>query len=178
MSAHQNLGSILIAERQVDEVQLHAGLGYQRRWGGKLGQALVALGYLSEQGLIEALSRQLGVPFVSLEQKQIPQNLVRLLSERTMREKRFIPFALEGATLRKTLCVAMATPTDLSLVDEIGFLTGKPVKAYLASEKDIDRALDRHGAARDVLSGGPIELPDDEGEMELVGRGIDRRYKS
>lgn len=178
MAAHQNLGSILVANRQVDEVQLHDGLGYQRRWGGKIGQALVALGYLSEQGLTEALSRQLGVPAVSLEGRDIPRNLVHLLAERMMREKRFIPFALEGATLRKTLCVAMANPTDLTLVDEIGFLTGKPVRAYLASEKDIDRALDRHGAARDVLSGGPIELPDDDGDMELVGRGIVRRYKS
>src|SRR5512144_66847 len=54
----QNLGAIMLSEGIIDELQLKAAIGHQKKWGGKIGSALVDLGIVREQDLAKLLERQ------------------------------------------------------------------------------------------------------------------------
>ena len=58
--ARTNIGNLLIEQGRIDDMQLKSAVAYQRRWGGRIGQAMVTLGFLSEQVLMSTLSLQLG----------------------------------------------------------------------------------------------------------------------
>lgn len=61
------LGDVLVEHKIISEAQLQAALKEQKKSGHKLGRALIALGYISEEQLMAFLSRQLQVPFIDLK---------------------------------------------------------------------------------------------------------------
>ena len=44
----------------INEIQLRSAIAHQDRWNTRIGEALVALGYLSERTMLSALAKQLG----------------------------------------------------------------------------------------------------------------------
>ena len=56
------LGQLLLAEGLVAEGDLERALASQARIGGRLGSLLMRVGALSEDNLLQVLSRQLGLP--------------------------------------------------------------------------------------------------------------------
>jgi len=54
------LGNLLIERNLVSEAQLEQGLAQQRETGGKIGEILVALGFLDDRDLVDTLSEFLG----------------------------------------------------------------------------------------------------------------------
>ena len=62
----KRLGDNLLEIGKITREQLRKGLKFQKEKNIPLGKALEQLGYLSEQEIIEALSDQLGVPYVAL----------------------------------------------------------------------------------------------------------------
>lgn len=137
------IGEMLVREGRLDPAQLDAALAHQRQWGGRIGGAIVRLGFLHEPAILETLGKQLGVPFVQLAGQDIPPNVLALVPRRLAEVRRVLPLALatEGP---RALVVALADPTDLAVLDELSFATGLRVRPALASEDDLDRALERH----------------------------------
>ena len=60
------LGQILLEENLITPDQLKQALEHQRANGGRLGNSLVRLGFLSDDGVMAVLSRQFGVPSINL----------------------------------------------------------------------------------------------------------------
>ncbi|MBV8790670.1 MAG: hypothetical protein JO237_01305, partial [Pseudolabrys sp.] len=56
---HRPLGQMLIDEGLIDREELHRALTFQKDYGGRLGSILLRFGALSEEKLLEVLSRQL-----------------------------------------------------------------------------------------------------------------------
>ena len=56
------LGEMLIAEGLLTPEQLEQALAGQRRHGGRIGAILKSLGFVTEEGIIQALGRQTGIP--------------------------------------------------------------------------------------------------------------------
>ena len=67
MAVRKRLGEMLLEAGVIDQNQLDAALGHQRKWGGRLGQALVDLKMTSEASVVEALSQKFGYEVVPLE---------------------------------------------------------------------------------------------------------------
>src|SRR5438105_14396735 len=65
MASTPKTGDLLLQARLIDEQQLETALGYQQARGGKLGEILVSLNYVSEQELLDALAKQLSLPILS-----------------------------------------------------------------------------------------------------------------
>jgi len=167
--ARTPLGRMLLEEGRIDELQLRSALSHRDRWGGRIGEALVAMGFISEQVMLKALARQLGVPFVELGRREMPSAVVHLVPERLIRRRRVLPVAWLGAPPRGALVVAFADPSDLRVIDDVAFATGCEVKAVLASPRDLDQAIARHldGALPDLPAS--VDLPADPGPMRLTG---------
>ena len=61
------LGDLLIQQGLLTDEQLKIALDEQKRTGRKLGRVFVESGYVTEEGISQALARQLRIPFVDLK---------------------------------------------------------------------------------------------------------------
>lgn len=135
------LGQILVARGWISVQQLTRALKSQNVAGGRLGTCLLEMDALSEDLLLKGLSEQLGVPAVAMDDlRGIPEEVLHLIPERLARRLRAVPFRLEVGRLD----VAVADPRNLSAQDEIAFASGKRVKVYVANEIRLFEALDRY----------------------------------
>jgi type IV pilus assembly protein PilB len=164
--ARIRIGELLVSSGDIDAMQLESALAHQRQWGGRIGQAIVRLGFLSEERLLAAVGSQLGAPFVVIGQRAIHPSVVGLLPAKLIRSRRAIPIEKLSETRRGPLVVAFADPADLAAVDEIAFVTGFSVKAVLAADWDIEQAIARHlgvgiERTRSVDRPRAVDLPED-----------------
>ncbi len=135
------LGEILIREGSITRDQLQRGLVRQKELGKRLGEALVELGYASDDDVVRALSRQFGLPHISLGSLSITPVPIRdRLSPKYMREHRVLPIEVKDGVLT----VAMADLADPYTLDDLRMSTGLPVTVCLAKEREILDAVDQY----------------------------------
>ena len=133
----------------LDEYQLQSASAYQNRWGCPLSRAVVELGFASEPTVMSILAQKLGVPYRAIGTTNVPADVVRVLPEKLIRLRKVFPLGL-GASRRGPIVIATADPQDLTVLDEVAFVTGKAVEPVLTSQRDIECAIERHlGAAAD-----------------------------
>jgi type IV pilus assembly protein PilB len=164
------IGERLLAAGRIDAWQLQSALGHQRRWGGRLGEVLVALGFVDEDVVLREVADQQGVPLVAIRGRRVPETTVALVPERLIRSRRVFPLAVGRQTRRGPLVLATTEPHDLAVLDEVAFATGLAVEPVLVSERDLEDLVARHLDGRAVpASPRGVELPGDGGlPMQLV----------
>ena len=162
----KRLGEILLEAGIIDGTKLQAALGHQRRWGGRLGQALIDLKMASEEEIVSTLATKLGferVPVESVEYGPGLELALRLVPHEFAERNQLLPYAADTASL----WVAMADPTNMGVIDELAFRTGRNVKLSIAGDREIARAIrrlylgDKKGVeaiALDELDDGPVEM--------------------
>lgn len=143
MPARVPIGEMLLKQGRIDALQLQSALAHQRQWGGRLGRALVSLGFVTEQVLLQAVAEQLGIPFVEIGSRPILPRVAQLLPERLIRSRKVVPLELLSDSRRGPLLVAFCDPANLSTLDEVSFASGMAVKPALAAEGDVDAAIAR-----------------------------------
>ncbi|MFL5301965.1 MAG: hypothetical protein ACJ79R_16640, partial [Anaeromyxobacteraceae bacterium] len=114
------LGQMLVQQGRLDEFQLRSALAHQRRWGGRIGEAIAALGFLREREVLETLARQLEVPLFEIGGRFIPDSVLRRVPERLIRVRQVFPLAV-ASSRRGPLALAMTDPRNLEAVDEVRF---------------------------------------------------------
>jgi hypothetical protein len=135
------LGQLLVARGWITVQQLTRALKNQNVAGGRLGTCLLEMDALTEELLLKGLSEQLGVPAADAdEMRGIPDEVLALVPEKLARRCRAVPFRVEGGRLD----LALMDPRNLSAQDEIAFASGKRVKVFVAEEIRILEALERH----------------------------------
>lgn len=135
----KKLGELLLEAGLIDEMQLKAALSYQKEWGGRLGAVLIRKGFIKENAMISVIENQMGMTCLPLEKFEKPsEEVLRLVKEDVARKFGILPQKFDG----RTLVAATSDPTDLKLLDDLGFLLGIRVKPVLALESDIHSALD------------------------------------
>ena len=134
------LGELLLREKRVTPAQLQEALNHQRSHGGRLGSTLVKLGILSDDEITSTLSRQYGVPSISLTDFDLDSGVVRLIPVETATKYNVIPVGRNGTSLT----LAMTDPTNVFAMDDIKFMTGLRVDPVVASETAIREAIARY----------------------------------
>ncbi len=134
------IGELLLKEKRVTPEQLQEALAYQKANGGKLGLNLVKLGFVRDEDITALLSRQYGVPSISLAQFEIDAAVVKVIPAETAHKYQIIPLSRSGATLT----IAMTDPTNVFAMDDIKFMTGYNVEPVVASETAVNEALERY----------------------------------
>jgi hypothetical protein len=135
------LGQLLVARGWISVQQLTRALKTQNVAGGRLGTCLLEMDALSEELLLKGLSEHLGVPAAAAEDlRGIPEEVLDLIPDRLARRLHAVPFRMEAGRLD----LALMEPRNLSAQDEIAFASGKRVKAYVANEVRIFEALEKY----------------------------------
>ncbi|GAC1410195.1 MAG: hypothetical protein NVSMB57_03710 [Actinomycetota bacterium] len=138
MPAPKPLGEVLVEERVITRDQLGAALERQKESGLFLGKVLLEMGLVDEPTLVEAVARQIGVPYADLSARKPSADIVHLIPDELARKHCVVPYALDGSTL----LLAMAEPTNITAVREIAALTGFEVKAALAVRRYILQTIE------------------------------------
>jgi type IV pilus assembly protein PilB len=139
------IGELLLKERRITPEQLQEALTYQKAHGGKLGTALVKLGFVRDDDITGLLSKQYGVPSINLTAFDIDAAIVKLIPLETAQKYQIIPLSRVGATLT----IAMTDPTNVFAMDDIKFMTGYNIEPVVASESAVQEAIQKYyGLAR------------------------------
>ena len=136
----KQLGDILLEGGLLTDEQLQGAVEEQRRLGRSLGRVLVDLGVLSEGQLVAALAQQIGLRFVDLSEHPVDPAVVALVPEAVCRRHTALPLGEEDGRL----LVAMADPANVFALDDLRSLTGRDIKAVVATKPDVLAAIDRH----------------------------------
>ena len=137
------LGEILKQAGIIDDFQLNSALSYQRHWGGRFGESLIRLGYITEERLQSFLARQFDLPRIELSGRRIPDDVLHYIPVAKAREFNVIPVERSEMSGTMHLVVAMTDPTNLLAIDSLQFLTGCRIRPALASAESIVEAIDR-----------------------------------
>jgi type IV pilus assembly protein PilB len=181
----KRLGELLIEAGVIDDAQLQSALGHQKRWGGRLGKALVDLNMANEEQIVQALAKKMGYPIVrlaALETSPAIEAALKVVPKELAEKYNLLPYAVEGDARRGTVSVAMGDPTNIAAIDEIQFRSGRRVIPALAGDSDIAMAIrrlyygdapgqmaisidfgpsDQRAAAPTMLPPGPTQAPDE-----------------
>ncbi|MHB8875448.1 MAG: GspE/PulE/PilB domain-containing protein [Myxococcaceae bacterium] len=159
----RRLGEILRDAGVVTEQQLSAALQEQRKWGGKLGRTLVEMGFVDEDSMTLALSRQLNLPLLNLDKSPLPAEVVQWL--RVDLAERYGVFPLGGDRKARSMQVATSDPTNIEALQELAFSTGMKVSLTVSSASGIDRAIRRYYYGESTVS-SPTATPQSMGLSE------------
>ncbi|MFA5823195.1 MAG: type IV-A pilus assembly ATPase PilB [Thermodesulfovibrionales bacterium] len=148
------LGQLLTSSKMITEDQLNEAIGLQRREGGRLGTNLIKLGYITEEKLVSFLSKQWGVPAVTLSDYMVDSLVLKLIPYEIARKYLIVPLARVGATLT----IAMADPSNVFVIDDVKFMTGFNVEVVVAGESSVINAINSYYKGKNealVASKGP-----------------------
>ncbi|NIS69570.1 MAG: hypothetical protein GTO12_11645 [Proteobacteria bacterium] len=138
---YKSLGALLIEYKVITQDQLNKALDRQREKGGLLGEVIVGMGFASELKVLEALAKQLNIPYLSPDKDIfIAPELINFLPERLVRQYRALPISIEDGTLT----VAMVNPFDIIAIDDLRTITNCKIKTAIISKSRFELLINRH----------------------------------
>ncbi len=135
-----NLGELLLREKYINADQLKSALDFQKKNNLPLGTSLVTLGVISEEEIAQALSRQLGYPYIELDQFEVYPDVISLIPVEIVKKYMIMPIH----RIRSFLTLAMVDPTDLEVIEDIRFRTGLSIQPVIASESGVNNAINKY----------------------------------
>ena len=142
-----NLGELLLREKLLTSDQLKSALDLQKKNGIPLTTALVNLKIITEEEMAKALSRQLGYPYIDLNQFEVYPEVINLIPVEIAKKAMIMPIH----RIRSFLTLAMVDPTDLDIIEDIRFRTGLSIQPVIASETGIMNAISKYYGATDSI---------------------------
>jgi type IV pilus assembly protein PilB len=162
--ATRRLGDLLVAEGLITDDQLGRALAEQRGSTEKLGSILLKLSFVQEEQLIGFLSRQYGIPSITLSQLDIDAEVLKLVPDTIAKKYEILPIKRQGSTLT----LAMADPTNVFALDDIAFMTNLQVTPVVASQSAIRKAIDRNYQPQAGVTDALTALANEVGSVEVV----------
>ncbi len=153
-----------ITEKTLEEIKRN---DFQR--GKYLSKVLVDHGYIHSQVILEALSEELGFPY--LEAADFPKNTLPVpgleISEAFLREKLIFPLKMDASSLT----LATFDPFDWETFENLKVSLGKEIKINLSSQEDILEAIEsfygKGGSTMDRMVNKILEEEEEEVESTL-----------
>lgn len=149
------IGDVLVAAGAITEDQLQEGLAKQKETGRKLGNALVDLGFISNEMLITVLTTQLGIDYIELKGAKIEDKVIHMVPENLVTKYQAIPIEIDPDN-PNILKVAMADPMDIIAIDDIGLVTNLQVEPMLASEEAIKDAIGKYYGSAQAMEAAEL----------------------
>jgi len=154
------LGQLLVREKVISEDQLQRAVAEQKLKGVTLNAALIELGVLREDDILDFLHKKYGFVSITIGDQELDPKLIDLVGEQCMQKHQLIPVKKTGSTLY----LAMSDPLDAGVIADIEHTTSCHVQAMVASESSIKKAIEGYFGGKTFIAG---ELGEG-GELEIV----------
>jgi general secretion pathway protein E len=162
----QLLGQILLKNGALTPEQLDESLAKQEITHKRIGEILMELGYIKEDDLLQALSEQLGLPYMrSLTPEMVDRTLIAQVPRNFAQAYQLVPIKRED----DTVSVATSNPLKTQPLDDIGLLLECEIHTVIARTEDITNVINTVYAHAD---GAAEELLEDMGEEQEVGEKV------
>ncbi|HTY96975.1 MAG TPA: hypothetical protein VMB91_08040, partial [Solirubrobacteraceae bacterium] len=125
-----------LADRETVEEAVKTG----RDQGRPTGLILVERGILRHDQLGRVVAERFGLDFIDLTTFDVDMGAVNLISSETARRYQAVPVGFDE---NGELLVAMANPTNVLTIDDIGMMTGRRIRPCAASIEDLDLMLSK-----------------------------------
>lgn len=140
-TTNKHLGELLIERGLITRDHLQKALDHQRSNPGILfGEALIKLGFATEEDIAQALTCQYGFPYLPLASYEIDPEVIRAVPGNVCEQFCLIPIDKIG----KSLTLAMSNPLNIKAVDDVELLTGCTVQSFVSTTTDIRNAIKRY----------------------------------
>lgn len=143
------IGRILLKRRLISQEELDRQLETQKaaRDGVPLASRIASSGVVPETEVLRALSEQFGVPGIDLNQIELSLEHLELVPREVAESSRVLPVLARD----DQLFLAMGNPHDKRVIDELEFVTGRRIYAYVAITTTLEKTI---GAAYDAKEHG------------------------
>jgi type IV pilus assembly protein PilB len=148
------LGEMLVTGGLITEEQLKKALEEQKKRGGRVGEILIDLGFITELNLASFLARQLHLPYVEIEKQLVDTDVVRMIPGAMARRLAAIPLYKD----RESLVVAMADPLNIFGIDDIKKATNREVFQVVATRSDILKSIDRYFGVTPAIDAAALDF--------------------
>lgn len=138
------IGEILLKQNNISLEQLGDALKDQDSQNKKLGRMLLENNCITEDILVNALSRQLNIEAVNLDNYYICDDAAGFLSESTARRTCSMPLKI----WEDRILIAMEDPLNPFHIEDIEAETGKRAEIVLASGSQIIDSIEKHMGRR------------------------------
>lgn len=133
------LGDWLLDQGHLTQTQLDLALREQKRKGGLLGEVLIELGFVDDQQLASFLASKTQADQVTLGNRIIPPEVLKLVPQSLARRFTAIPIELQDGSLK----VAISDPLNVLAFDALEQASQMRVELMAAAEGDVLQAIDR-----------------------------------
>ncbi|RMH52175.1 MAG: glycosyltransferase, partial [Zetaproteobacteria bacterium] len=135
------IGELLVRKGLLTREQLDEALKLQRRWGTRIGDVLLAKGWVRPFDLYQVMAEHLGRPFINLMDEPVDDTLWDPGLLDCYAEYQFIPWRRQGD--RVILAVSDPEPANLLMIEHI--YKDVPTDFVITSKLDLHWSLQAHG---------------------------------
>ncbi|HXR28272.1 MAG TPA: ATPase, T2SS/T4P/T4SS family [Solirubrobacteraceae bacterium] len=154
------IGEVAVDLGFADRDTVEEAVAAARAQGRPTGLVLVERGVLRHDQLARVVAERFGLDFVDLSVYDLDMGAVNLISSETAKRYQAVPV---GFTDDGSLLLAMANPTNVLTIDDVGMMTGRRVRPAAASVEDLNLLLGRLVRMDDSIEDIVEEEDDDAG---------------
>jgi len=138
------LGRVLTKMGVLTRDKVHECLRIQKQREGKvkIGEIFIELGLIDEDQLQTALAAQRGMEYVKLEDMDIPEDVIQMLSSHTVQTHHVIPIEFKEQT--NELTVVLDSTDNFRAVDDLTSMLNCKVNAKVANSEAVEKAIEKY----------------------------------
>ena len=131
--------SLVKEQGLIDDLQYEEVLGEFKRTGKPVRQILQDFGVLDMDTILQAIAGQLGAPVVTLRERDLTPELLRLIPAKTARMYQCLPVGMADSTLQ----LALVDPLSPGRIDELGFVIKKDIQLVVVDPTLVQKAIEK-----------------------------------
>jgi type IV pilus assembly protein PilB len=142
----KKLGELLLQANLIDQKTLENALEIQKTQKKKIGQILIDMGVTDDEKIAKALASQLKIPFLRLNDIDIPKDVIDLIPHDMAENYLLLPIKV----VKKQLIIVMANPLEFYALDDLRFITQMDIFTTIAPQSDILFAIQKFYPKRNL----------------------------
>jgi len=131
--------SLIKDQGLIDDLQYEESLGEFKRTGKPISQILQDSGVLDLDTILQAIGSHLGAPVVTLQERDLTPELLRIVPAKMARMYQCLPVALVDSTLQ----VALVEPLNVGRIDELSYVVKKDIQLVVADPAKVQKAIEK-----------------------------------
>lgn len=167
----EKLGQILLKMGAINEKQLSSVLVECKKTGEIFGKVVRGLGYITEEQLLLALSKQFNVPYYpTLRDVDIPEDVIKAIPVKFVWHYKFVPLAIKD----NVLTLAISDPLEIWSTEDIKLLLGYGTDVVLTPSSEVLEAIHKYyGVGAETVQKILEEKPPEEEKEISAGAKVE-----
>ena len=159
------IGDLLVEAGAITQEELEQALAKQKEEGGRIGNVIMDMGFISRELLITVLTTQMGIEYCEVKSVKIDEGVTKLVPENLVTKYNAMPIGFDENN-PNMLKVAMADPMDLNAVDDISIASGLQVEPLLSFEDDLVSVIGKYyGSAQAMEAAEAYRIEQQSNEL-------------